>query len=362
MQQNKGKLVILGVLIIALAIVGLLLSRKANQTTPIAGTSFNLMTTIYDLRTPLGVAVDGEDKIYVSNTGESQVQVYDSSGALLYKLGTVTDDQGQEFKFYSPYGIAIDDDNNKVYIADYQLGVFDKDGKLLYKLTPPPESVDNTSGLGTPRPNQIALYKDKVFVTSRDGIYVFDKNGKYITRWGSRGSAVGQYDFPNGIGIDKNSGNIFVADTNNSRLVSLTQDGKIRWVIGAWEDAKIGSPFHLLRSVAVGPDGLVYVSDVPDRVLVLDQDGNLKAVIGERGTEDAQLNFPEGIAVSDSNKLYIADRENNRVQVWQLTSDMPLPDNAEVEKFKKANRKFEGMGAAGSNTTATTATGAAGGQ
>lgn len=363
MQENKGKLIILGVLIAALAIVGLLLSRKANDPgKQIAGTSFSLMISIYDLRTPLAVTVDGENNIYVSNTGESEVVVYDPDGVMQYRLSSINDEKGEEIKFYSPYGLAVDDENNKLYVCDYTVRVLDKAGNYLYSLTPPPEAVLDAPGLGTARPNMVSLYKDKVYVTSRDGIFVFDNTGKYITRWGTRGSAVGQYDFPNGIATDPETGNIFVVDTNNWRLVSLTPDGKPRWIIGAWEDAKIGSPFHLPRSVAIGPDGLVYVSDVPDRILVFDQDGTLKAIIGERGTEDAQLNFPEGMAISSSNKLYIADRENNRVQVWQLTSEMPLPDTAEVEKFKKAMRTFQGAGSGASTTKTGAATTATGGQ
>ncbi|MEK6537292.1 MAG: NHL repeat-containing protein [Actinomycetota bacterium] len=348
MRENRGKLIILGVLIVTLAIAGLLLSRQANKSgKPIANTSFSLMTSIHELTTPLGVAVDGDENIYVSNTGASEFVVYDSGGVEKFRLTSIPDDKADgldengDVKFYSPYGIAVDDENNKVYICDAVVRVLDKAGNYLYSLKLPPGTVAVTPGQGSPRTNEITLYKDKVFVTSRDGIYIFDNQGKYIGHWGTRGAEIGQYDFPNGIAADPANGNLFIADTNNSRVVSLTPEGKTRWVIGAWDDAKIGNPFHLVRSVAVGPDGLVYVSDVPDRILVLDQDGNLKAIIGERGTEDAQLNFPEGIAVSSSNKLYIADRENNRVQVWQLSGDMPLPSAADVEKFKKSLRKFE---------------------
>src|SRR3989304_669081 len=110
MQENKGKLVILGVLMRSLAIVGLLLSRKANDPgKQIAGTSFSLMTSIYDLKTPLGVAVDGDNKIYVSDT-----------------IG---------------------------------VRVLDKAGNYLYSLNPPPEAVQDAPGLGTARPNMVSLYK-----------------------------------------------------------------------------------------------------------------------------------------------------------------------------------------------------------
>lgn len=364
MRNNKGKLVILGVLVLALAVTGLLLSRKTSQKgKPIAGTSFSLMTTIYDLKTPLGIAVDGDENIYVSDTGNSQIVRYDRDGVMQFKLGSVTDDKGQEMKFFSPYGIAVDDANNKVYVCDYQLHVLDKAGNFLYNLTPPPEAIKNAPGEGAARPNEVAVYKDKVYVTSRDGIYVFDDKGNYLTHWGTRGAAVGQFDFPNGIAVDPETGNLFVVDTNNWRLVSLTPEGKTRWAIGNWGDANIGSPFHLPRSVAFGPGGLIYVSDVPDRILVLDTDGNLKAIIGERGDQDAQLNFPEGLAVSPANRLFLDDRENDRVQVWQLTDNLPLPSTAEVDKFNKAKRSFDASGkqvVSGGTSTTPAGSGAAG--
>ncbi|MCL4474341.1 MAG: NHL repeat-containing protein [Actinobacteria bacterium] len=356
MQQNKGKLIVLGVLVIALGFTGLLISRKSSEKgKPIAGTSFSLMTTIYDLKTPLGIAIDGDENIYVSDTGNSRIALYDRDGILQFQLGSVTDDKGQELKFYSPYGLAVDDANNKLYVCDYSVRVLDKAGNFLYNLTPPPEAIVNAPGEGAARPNEVAVYKDRVYVTSRDGIYVFDDKGKYITHWGTRGAAVGQFDFPNGITVDPATGNLFVVDTNNWRLTSLTPDGKTRWAIGNWTDANISSPFHLPRSVTVGPNGLLYVSDVPDRILVFDLDGNLKSIIGERGDQDAQLNFPEGLAVSPTNKLYLDDRENGRVQIWQLTDNLPVPGTPEVDKFAKAKRSFDAAGKQIKNTSTTAA-------
>ncbi len=355
MQENKGKLIILGVLIIALAVTGLTLSRKASQKgKPIAGTSFTLLTSFYDLKTPLGVAVDGNDNVYVSNTGNSEVIVYDSDGNLLYRINKFTDDQGQDMQLYSPYGLAVDDVNNKLYICDYSVRVLDKYGKYLYSLAPPEGVVVNPPGQAAARPNEVALYNNKVYVTSRDGVFIFDNQGKYLDHWGTRGDAMGQFDFPNGIAVDPNNGNVYVVDTNNWRLEALTADGKPRWAIGNWADAGIGSPFHLPRSVAISPNGLLYVSDIPDRILVFDLDGNLKSIIGERGTEDTQINFPEGMTVSSSNKLYVADRENNRVQIWQLVDELPTPGNADVEKFKKATRRFDTPAGASTTTTGVT--------
>lgn len=342
-SSTRNKLIILGVLLLVLLAVFLAVSRKASQSSKqIAGTSFTLMTTIYDLRTPLGVAVDSEENIYISDTGNAQLKFYDRDGNSKFSINQAVNpqDESQSWNFGTIYGVAVDDARNKVYLCDNVVYVFDKAGNFQYFLKPPDDAIVMKPGEGAPRPNEVALFGDKVYVTSRDGVYIFNADdGKYITHWGQRGPEVGNYDFPNGIAVDQSNGNIYVADTNNWRVVALTPDGKVRWTLGNQDNGKVSSPFHLPRSIAVGPDGHLYISDVPDRIVVLDSDGNLIATIGDRGTEDAQVNFPEGIALSASNRMVFADRENNRVQVWQMADPLPTPAQADVDKFKKALRK-----------------------
>jgi DNA-binding beta-propeller fold protein YncE len=341
MRDNRAKIVIVAVLAVALIIVLLLLLRGCNREETVAGGDITAATSITDLKTPLAVTVGGDGKIYISDTGEKKVRVYDGNGAYLYDIDSGQDDQGQPYQYYSPYGLAVDDGNNRLYIADYMLRVVDPEGNFLYNLTPPPEAVTVDQSESAIRPNQIALTSDRVYVTSRDGIYIFDAAaGQYLEHWGTRGAAVGQFDFPNGIAVDENTGNIFVVDVNNWRLISMTEDGRYRWVLGIQDNGQVKSPFRLPRSVAVGPDGRVYVSDAPDRILVLDQDGNLTGIIGERGTEETKMNFPEGLFITDDNRLLFADRENNRVQVWQLSDNISEPDAGEVKKFADGLRWY----------------------
>lgn len=339
-SSARNKLIVLSVLVAILLTVFFLLSRKASQTgTQISGTSFTLMTTIYDLKTPLGVATDGDGNIYVSNTGGSEVRFYDADANLKFTLNQIMDNN-ESMNFGTPYGIAVDDARDRVYVADNSnVKVLDKAGNFKYYLVPPAAAVTQSPGEGVPRLNEVAVSGGRVFVTSRDGIYIFSaEDGKYLEHWGKWGAEVGNYDFPNGIAVDLASGNIYVVDTNNRRVVALTAAGQPRWTVGNQDNGKVSSPFHLPRSVAIGPDGLVYFSDGPDRIVVLDKDGKLVSIIGERGTGDAQLNFPEGLAITSDSRLIIADRENNRVQVWQMSSPLQEPGAADVEKFKKATR------------------------
>jgi len=322
----RNRLIILVVLILIAAILGFLLNRKAGQKQAIAGSSFSFLVSIYDLTSPLGVATDADENIYVSNTGKSEVIVYDKEGVRQRTFNDTTDEKGDPLKFFSPYGIAVDDDSGKVYVCDYNwrgVRVLSKSGEFLYNLPKSPGDIPLDPNVGF-APFGIALGADNIYVTSKDGIYVFDLDGNYKTHWGTRGPAAGQYDFPNGIAADKETGNIFVADTNNRRIVSLDSDGKIRWMLGVSTKDDSTSVFQLPRSVAVGSDGLVYVTDTFwHRIVVIDQDGKLVSMFGERGTQDGQFSFPEGLAVSTSNRLYVADRQNNRVQIWQLSDSMP---------------------------------------
>ncbi|MHB1411774.1 MAG: NHL repeat-containing protein [Thermoleophilia bacterium] len=339
-QNYKGRLIILGILVVALAVVGLLLShRLVNTPKAIAGTSFNLAFTIYDLRTPLGVTADSNDNVYVADTGNSMIKVYDRNGNFQYRLDSVHDDKGNRtISFPSPYGLAIDNSTGKLYVCDYSVYVLDKSGKYLDELTIPAGVVKpDPNDKSRMRPNQVAILNDRVYVTSRDGIYIWDKNtDQFVTHWGTRGTGLGQYDYPNGIAADPTTGNIYVADTNNWRLVCLGEDGKIRWTLGRQQKGNIPSPWHLIRSVSVDKNGNVFISDSPDRIVVLDKNGKLISIIGERGTEETKLNFPEGVFVSAMDRLYIADRENDRVQAWQLNSQLPRPSSADVDKFAKA--------------------------
>lgn len=339
----RNRLIILLVLVLLVTLMAFLLNRKATEKQTIAGGSFSFLISIYGLTNPLGVATDADENIYVSNTGKSEVIVYDKEGVRQRAINDTVDEKGEPLKFYSPYGIAVDDDNDRLYICDYNwrgVRVLTRSGEFLYNLPKNADDIPLDPAIGF-TPFGVAVGQDRVYVTSKDGVYVFDLDGNYKTHWGSRGSEPGQYDFPNGIAVDRESGNIFVADTNNRRIVSLDRDGTVRWMLGTPKDAPDTSVFQLPRNVTVASDGLVYVADTFwHRIVVIDQDGKLVSMFGERGTQDGQFSFPEGLAVSGGNRLYVADRQNNRVQIWQLAEPMPKVKESDVATWSEALTKL----------------------
>lgn len=287
--------------------------------------------SIYGLNRPLGVSTDKDNNIYVSDTGNERVLVFDSGGDYVRRIGT----EKKPTKLFAVYGSVVDDKNGRIYIADWTfrvIHVFNLKGKFLYRF-PKASFGPNYGPLGF-TPYDIDLYKGKMYITSNDGILVFSPKGKFLQRWGHKGREIGFYDFPNGLVIDKKRGVIYVADVLNRRVVALTPKGNVLWVAGKPDvEGRIVSYFGLPRGIAIDSKGLIYVTDTFNaRIVVLNRKGELVSLVGSRGTKDAQFNFPDGIAITNDGVIYIADRANDRVQAIRINQLFP-PPKAELDKY-----------------------------
>ncbi|HKP53407.1 MAG TPA: flippase activity-associated protein Agl23 [Chloroflexia bacterium] len=176
---------------------------------------------------------------------------------------------------------------------------------------------------------------------------------------GVAGEAEGQFkprdpqapgDGPGGIAVDK-QGNLYVADTWNHRVQKFDATGKFVKSWGGFialsdqatnaDDPANNSKFYGPRGVAVGPDGNVYVTDTGNkRVSIFDANGTFLRQIssGLNATKIAQsypfnapgeMNEPMGIAVDASGNVYVADRDNRRIQKFDNTgkpaAQWPIP-------------------------------------
>ena len=154
---------------------------------------------------------------------------------------------------------------------------------------------------------------------------VFDTNGKLLLDFGMPGTGKGQFDRPNGIAAG-NDGSFYVSDSNNLRVQAFDANGKFKWVVGQpGGDGPMSQQndpkrvFGLPRNLKVGPDGNIYVVDAFDfRIKVFSPQGKMLASMGQRGVDDGYFNFPNGIAITQDAIIYIADKENDRVQAIRL--------------------------------------------
>lgn len=170
-------------------------------------------------------------------------------------------------------------------------------------------------------PTGIALDKDgNIYVADTDNhsIQKFDKNGKFLARWGGEpGTAEGQFYYPRGLATGPN-GEIYVSDSGNNRIQKLDPDGNPIRAWGrfgfAWRGADMGR-FDVPWGVATDREGNVYVTDTSNsRVQKFNSDGTPLLKWGRDGSYDGAFFFPRGIAVDFVGNVYVADESNNRIQ------------------------------------------------
>ena len=154
-----------------------------------------------------------------------------------------------------------------------------------------------------------------VFNRSPHPVIVFDRSGKFLRSWGE-----GQFKNAHGITIAAD-GSFWLADNGDHTVKHFSADGKHIVTLGTpGVEAQPGEPFRKPTDVAAAPNGDVYISDGygNSRVHVYSPDGKLKKSWGQPGVGEGDFNTPHNIWVDRKGRVLVADRENHRVQVFDL--------------------------------------------
>lgn len=318
--KRKRLLVILAIIAALLVLLGAvfawyLITRKPLSELPVLGNDSmpTYRYSIYGVEKPLGVAVsESGDRVYVTQGGGKRtVLEFDHAGKLLATLQAPKDGKG-----HLPLYVAVNPVDGTVAVSDEgarAVYLYTKDGVYQRAVTP--------SGLtGTFVPLGVAY-------DSQGSLYVSEVGGKthrvlVLDSFGQVRRTIAPTDaplsFPNGIAVDK-SGDVFVTDSNNGRLIEFNPDGKA--VAGANRgigDGDLGLP----RGVAFDGGDRVYVVDTTNQTVHayrVGSDGlSFIGAFGDEGIADGLFEYPNGIATDNRSDIFITDRENGRVQVWSL--------------------------------------------
>jgi DNA-binding beta-propeller fold protein YncE len=182
--------------------------------------------------------------------------------------------------------------------------------------------------------------EDRVYVLNRGThpIIVFDREGNLLTSWGDK-----LFQRAHGAGISPD-GSIFCTDDELHVVYKFTPDGKLlqtlgtkgqpsdtgydpRWFDFFWSLTTIkrgGPPFNRPTGVAVSSSGEIYVSDGYGnaRVHKFSLDGTLLFSWGEPGFTDGQFRLPHFITVDKQERVWVPDRENNRIQIFNAQGNL----------------------------------------
>ncbi|MHB1323586.1 MAG: NHL repeat-containing protein [Coriobacteriia bacterium] len=283
---------------------------------------------------PMGVAVGAGSRVYVTDTGNNRICVFDSQGRYLSSFGSfgVAKSLTGAGPTYAPgslnYPVGIDTDSDgNVYVASFRndsIEVFDADGRPLRRFPDPyrptGEGSSGLGGLGI-AVTGVAVHKDRLYATDRYQIIVFNLEGEVLDQWGMPGDDPGDLDHPNGIAVSNDGKTIYVADSNHSRVSAFTPEGDLIWQVGEIPEGisdRSDTPLQLPRGLTVMPDNSILVSDAFAFTLVrISAEGEVVAEYGERGVDPGQVNFANDVETFRG-LVVIADKENGRVQTVRL--------------------------------------------
>ncbi len=151
-------------------------------------------------------------------------------------------------------------------------------------------------------------------------IFQFDTSGRLLKSFGA-----GMFVSPHKLEVDK-EGNVWVVDNGGDQVFKLDGDGKVLMTLGKKGVAGIGNDeFDAPTDVAFGVNGDFFVSDGHTgggtatgnaRILKFDKNGRFLMGWGRKGMGPEEFDVPHALAVDMEGRLYVADRQNNRIQIF----------------------------------------------
>jgi hypothetical protein len=178
----------------------------------------------------------------------------------------------------------------------------------------------------------------------------FAADGKFIREIGHNLYA---WSFSHTVKVDRED-NIWVTDKGSDMVIKFRPDGRVAMVFGRKQEASddgtaplkhvkpplppVDGMFRQVTDIAWDAAGNSFISDgyINSRVAKVDKDGNWLKSWGEPGDQPGQFNTPHSIATDAAGNVYVADRGNRRIQVFdgegkflrQMTIDVPVDPNA----------------------------------
>jgi DNA-binding beta-propeller fold protein YncE len=248
-----------------------------------------------------GVAVDAREHVFVFHRGPHSIMEFDKEGTFIRSWG--------DGVFVRPHGLKFDAEGN-LWAADDQGHIvvkMDAQGRVRMVLGRK-NNKGETNDLFN-RPTDIAFAPNGDFYVS-DGygnsrVVKFTREGKFVTAWGKKGSAEGEFNLPHAVAVDR-QGRVYVGDRENHRMQIFDANGKF---LTQWKH--VGSPW----GIVITPDNFLFMCDGHNnRILKLNLSGEVLGTLSGPGKLPGQLDFSHHMAVGPSGSIYVAEIKNWRAQ------------------------------------------------
>ncbi len=268
---------------------------------------------------PYDVTTDGQNRIFVSDTGGGRIIVLDRQRK---KVDVWT---GSRPRLQGPTGLAYVPDLRRLYVADSyarRIVVLDARGRSVLVIR---EHITRPAGLAVDTQRRLLYVVD---VKGHD-IDVFDLDGRWLRTIGKRGGALGQFNFPNDITVGRN-GFLYVTDMGNFRVQILDPDGNVISVFG--QPGRQPGDFMRPKGIAIDSENHIYVVDAMfNNIQIFDVFGRVYLAIGGPGSGPGEFLLPAGIEIDAHNRIYVVDQRNMRLHIMEyLPSGERAPTPAEL--------------------------------
>ena len=229
------------------------------------------------LLTPAGIAVDGDDHIYVADSEQGVIAVFDRDGTFLRYIGKLSND---ETLFHYPTGIAIDRRTARLYVLD----------------------------------------------SERHLLFILDLQGNQLKRVGryNGNDTVVEFEFPTEISVGHDE--LAIIDAAGSRLWVTDLDGTPR--------TKFRFPSTIRRGIvdevglALDGDNRIYISNAQHSLVdIYDSNGRQLETINRADQTLGQFQRPTGLWMDPNHRLFVVDEAVRRVQLFDVTT-VPLASTA----------------------------------
>jgi DNA-binding beta-propeller fold protein YncE len=300
---------------------------------------------LFALWTPYGIAVDSKNNVYVADGKVGAVFIFNTETKDLKMIKN-----GSNARFGDIIGLAIDD-ADRLFVSDtklHRIMVFDKDHKVEGAIS---EGVVDPGGMAIDNENRFLYVADAAL----DQVLVYDADKlTLIRKIGTAGkkhtlTEPGQFAVPTNVAVDSD-GNLYVTDMFNNRVEVFDADGNF---IRAW--GKAGDrPGYFARpkGIAIDSDGHVWVADANMDILqCYTQDGHFLMWMGGHGLFPGQFRAVAGLYIDKNNRMFTSEQFPGRVQMFRYFTDDEA--RAQIKKRQEdAEKKRDGAGTGTKSGTA----------
>ncbi len=176
--------------------------------------------------------------------------------------------------------------------------------ELVWKITGDPNPFSKPIGVAVDGEGNVYVVD-----VGNSRVEKFDRNGKFLLMWGSKGSGDGQFDIfskNEGRAAVDGQGNLYVVDSDNQRIQKFDSSGKflLKWGSQGEGEGQFGLP----ADIAMDPQNNVYVSDIGnDTIQKFDSNGKFLLRWGSHGSANGNFNFAISVALDGQGSVLVAD-------------------------------------------------------